>query len=68
MAIHPAGRRPRSWFGPDDWNDGDDPDEEIANVRKKQQAWDAQYVAMPWWKRVLSEMLGEVTEPVHSTN
>lgn len=66
MSVHPQGARPRSWYGPEDYVDGDDPDQESTDRRVKQEHWDSLYVELPWWKRWLSVLVGEVTEPVHS--
>lgn len=64
MSVHPLGARPHSWYGPEDYVDGGHPDQEGRRV--KQEHWDSLYMEMPWWKRWLSVLVGEVTEPVHS--
>ena len=62
--VHPLGKRPRSWYGPDDCLEGDDPVVEVA-VRQHQQAeWDAIYLKLSWWQRLCCNLAGEVTEPV----
>lgn len=62
--VHPLGKRPRSWYGPDDCLEGDDPVVEVA-VRQHQQAeWDAIYLKLNWWQRLCCNLAGEVTEPV----
>jgi len=63
MAVHPQGKRPRSWFGPDDYTDGDDVDAEIAKRHCQQDEWDDIYFQMPLWKRILSTFIGEDSEP-----
>lgn len=64
--IHPLGKRPRGWYGPDDWNEGDDPVVEMAKVIERQKEWDAIYRAMPWWQRFRCWLADEITEPVGS--
>jgi hypothetical protein len=62
--VHPLGKRPLSWFGPDDCNDGDDPDVETTARQHRQADWDAIYLKMGWWKRLCCNLVGEVTEEV----
>jgi hypothetical protein len=63
--VHPLGKRPRGWFGPEDYNDGDDIAEETAARARKQLAWDEIFYKMSWWKRLCCVMAGEVTEPMN---
>ena len=63
--VHPLGKRPRSWFGPDDYVDGDDIAEETAARARKQAAWDEIFFTMSWWKRLCCVIAGEVTEPMN---
>ena len=56
--------RPRSFYGPDDW-DGITPWQEIErDIIARQRAWDSQYLALPWLSRVKIWILGGITEPV----
>lgn len=62
--AHPLGRRPRAWYGPDDWIEGDDPVTEMTRVIEKQKVWDDMYRAMSRWQRFRCWLAGELTEPV----
>lgn len=62
--VHPMGKRPRSWYGPDDCDDGDDPQVETAHRQHQQAQWDAVYLKLSWWQRLCCNLAGEVTEPV----
>lgn len=64
--VHPQGKRPRAWYGPEDYDEGDDPAVETAKVQQKQKDWDAAYFRMSWWQRLRSYLAGEITEPVGS--
>jgi len=64
--VHPLGKRPRAWFGPEDYCEGDDPAVETAAVQKKQRNWDAIYFSLSWWQRLRCYFAGEITEPVGS--
>jgi hypothetical protein len=51
--MHQLGPRPRSFFGPEDW-DGVTPPEELGTeIKQRQQVWDASFRALPWWRRAL---------------
>ncbi|KVP16868.1 hypothetical protein [Burkholderia ubonensis] len=64
--VHPLGKRPRAWFGPENYLEGDDPMVESARVAQKQREWDAIYFRMSWWNRLRCYFAGEITEPVGS--
>ncbi|WP_434717106.1 hypothetical protein P5X00_37420 [Paraburkholderia sp. A2RO-4L] len=64
--VHPLGKRPRAWYGPEDYDEGDDPAVESAKVAQRQREWDAIYFRMSWWSRLRSYLAGEVTEPIGS--
>lgn len=66
MRVHPLGKRPRSWYGPDDWLEGDDPAVAMAQVVQRQREWDDIYRGMSWWMRFRCWLAGEITEPVGS--
>lgn len=52
-------RRPRDFFGPDDYVCGDPREEEHA-IRQAQAAWDARRAALPWWRRMLVDITGQL--------
>ncbi len=60
------GKRPLSFFGPE----CGDP-ENWQNVRSRivasQLDWDARFSGLPWYKQWLCHLLGEVTEPVNTS-
>lgn len=56
--------RPLSFYGPDDW-DGITPWQQIdAEIREAQRLWDAEYLKLPWYRKVYATLTGLVTEPV----
>ena len=63
------GKRPISFFGPDrqlpenleDWH------YERRLIVGRQLEWDEKFLALPWYKRVWSRLLGEETEPVNTS-
>jgi len=61
--VHPLGKRPCTWFGPDDYTDGDDIAAEMARRQRIQAEWDAIFYKMGWWKRFCCVLAGEMTEP-----
>lgn len=68
ISMQPLGRRPRTWFGPEDW-DGQDADEiefDIKERTHRQDVWDEKYRSMSFLQRLFSTLRGEVTEPVEN--
>lgn len=44
-------KRPQDFYGPDDYY-GQDVDEEIARIKERQDEWDKEYAALPWWRKL----------------
>ena len=60
------GNRPLSFFGPDcvdpeNWQDI------RSRIVDSQLEWDAKFLRLPWYKQILSRLLGEETEPVNTS-
>lgn len=62
--VHPLGKRPLSFFGPE--NGYEDADWRVTEYRiqSQQRLWDTTYLALPLFKRLCCRFVGEITEPV----
>ena len=50
MTFQEGDLRPRQWFGPDDWAEGDDPKIDVYTRTVEIADWDAEY-ARRYWQR-----------------
>ena len=47
--------RPDDFYGPEDWSGGD-PEDDIRRIEESQAKWDAEYAALPLWRRFLFQL------------
>jgi hypothetical protein len=64
--MHPLGKRPISFFGPD-CKDPTNWQRERARIVDSQLNWDGIYMRLPFMSRLLCSIFGDVTEPVHTS-
>jgi len=50
-------RRPLDFYGPDDYTGGDLEDD-VRRITEAQAEWDAEFAALPLWKRVVHYVFG----------
>lgn len=61
---HPMGRRPRTWFGPEDDDGVTDPQQAFWERWVEQHLWDVVYRGLPRLQRWACAWRGQITEPV----
>lgn len=61
---HPMGRRPRTWFGPEDHDGESDPQDAALERWVEQHLWDVVFRGLPRLQRWACAWRGQITEPV----